>query len=249
MWRQTLEMAKAEDKHVVFVTDDRKEDWWLEKSGKTISPRPELIAEFNRFTGKHVQFYTPDSFVAVASDYIGGKISEGAIDEVRAAETAKHENALASHANRRRRRSELEVLSERERERFLYDREHERSLRYRRNALGYGGHIADDERRNMVTSSNIERFSRYGDEISAERTNDVRRRRSTFRSEKICELKMEMSAALDAREIAHIKLQESSPHNREVLMQDLTAANRYVEMLEHRIAELSNFIPRDEQEE
>ncbi|NJM11835.1 MAG: hypothetical protein HC889_08085 [Synechococcaceae cyanobacterium SM1_2_3] len=33
-------------KHIVFVTDDEKEDWWLtieSKGEKTIGPRPELL--------------------------------------------------------------------------------------------------------------------------------------------------------------------------------------------------------------
>ena len=249
LWRQTLEMAKAEDKHVVFVTDDRKEDWWLEKSGKTISPRPELIAEFNKFTGNHVKFYTPDSFVAVASDYIGGKISEGAIDEVRAAETAKQEDALANYAVGRRKRNGLENMSDRERERFLYDRESERPLRYRRNALAHGTHIADDDRSRMISYADIERFGQYRDDIFTETINDVERRRSALRSKKIRELRMEMSAALEAKEYAQRKLEQSSTHDRRELIQDLIKANRLVDVLENRLTEISNLFPHHEAEE
>ncbi len=40
VWKQILGKAKADNKPVIFITDDQKDDWWLEQSGKTIGPRP-----------------------------------------------------------------------------------------------------------------------------------------------------------------------------------------------------------------
>lgn len=60
---------------------------------------------------------------------------------------------------------------------------------------------------------------------------------------------MEMSAALEAREYAQQKLEKSSAHNREELMQDLIAATRHVEILKYRLAEISNLNSRHESEE
>ena len=38
-WRQLIEIAKAEQKSVIFVCDDRKKDWWnIEKNGRTKAP-------------------------------------------------------------------------------------------------------------------------------------------------------------------------------------------------------------------
>lgn len=45
IWRQMIDFAKAHSGPLLFVTGDTKEDWWLRVSGKTISPRPELVAE------------------------------------------------------------------------------------------------------------------------------------------------------------------------------------------------------------
>ncbi|BAZ86876.1 hypothetical protein NIES806_30930 [Dolichospermum compactum NIES-806] len=45
LWLQLIDYAKSEKKPIIFVTDDDKEDWWLESGGKTISPRPELVQE------------------------------------------------------------------------------------------------------------------------------------------------------------------------------------------------------------
>lgn len=39
LWKQTIARAKEQKKPVILVTDDAKEDWWLEAQGKTIGPR------------------------------------------------------------------------------------------------------------------------------------------------------------------------------------------------------------------
>jgi len=49
VWNQTLEFAKERSiKKLVFVTNDRKSDWWWEESGKRLGPRPELVEEARR---------------------------------------------------------------------------------------------------------------------------------------------------------------------------------------------------------
>lgn len=46
LWKEILRKAKSEDiSHVVLVTGDVKEDWWLEKRGKKLGPRKELLNE------------------------------------------------------------------------------------------------------------------------------------------------------------------------------------------------------------
>lgn len=38
VWKQLIAEAKAADKPIIFVTDDKKEDWWLEQSGERSDP-------------------------------------------------------------------------------------------------------------------------------------------------------------------------------------------------------------------
>ena len=46
LWKELLEHGKEQKRPIIFVTDDKKEDWWLKVKGRTLGPRPELIAEF-----------------------------------------------------------------------------------------------------------------------------------------------------------------------------------------------------------
>lgn len=56
-----LEMLRSAHSHLIFVTKDRKEDWWLNICGKQ-SPRPELIREMLE-CGKVFHMYTLDAFI------------------------------------------------------------------------------------------------------------------------------------------------------------------------------------------
>ena len=63
VWQQVIDRAKSKEKPVIFITDDKKEDWWLIQSGKTISPRPELVEEFKEATKKSFWMYSVSNFV------------------------------------------------------------------------------------------------------------------------------------------------------------------------------------------
>lgn len=46
LWKEIIEKAKhVEIKNVIFVTDDRKDDWWYSFSGKTHGPQADLTTE------------------------------------------------------------------------------------------------------------------------------------------------------------------------------------------------------------
>lgn len=85
VWAQLLAHAKKNGtKDVVFVSDDRKEDWWLSVSGQTIQPRPELIWEANAQGGiSDLLLYSLESFLAFANANIGAAVSDTTLDEVR----------------------------------------------------------------------------------------------------------------------------------------------------------------------
>ncbi|AMQ71349.1 PIN-like domain-containing protein [Bacillus amyloliquefaciens] len=51
LWKQIIDFAKSKKTDIIFVTDDKKEDWWSISHGKTLGPHPELIQEFRRETG------------------------------------------------------------------------------------------------------------------------------------------------------------------------------------------------------
>lgn len=83
IWFQILDMAKECQKPILFITDDKKEDWWWKVSGKTVGPRYELIKEF--FTKTNMQFYMykVDQFIKYAADYLEREVNQDVIDEIK----------------------------------------------------------------------------------------------------------------------------------------------------------------------
>lgn len=63
LWSQILDKYEAEPNDVVFVTDDRKEDWWRKISGRNLGALPALKKEFFDRTGKRVHLYSSDEFI------------------------------------------------------------------------------------------------------------------------------------------------------------------------------------------
>lgn len=83
VWLQTLEYAKEHSCSVVFITDDKKEDWWLEQSGRTISPRPELIEEFIKETEQNFWMYSVSKFIQETANINKKEVSPDIMDEIR----------------------------------------------------------------------------------------------------------------------------------------------------------------------
>ena len=87
-WNQIIEHAKKEKiETVIFITDDGKEDWWLQVESmgkKTIGPRLELIHEIRKEAGVNkFLMYQPEQFLSHANNYLNAKISPKEINEVR----------------------------------------------------------------------------------------------------------------------------------------------------------------------
>lgn len=84
LWREILLHAKNQQTPIIFVTSERKEDWWERISGKTIGPRPELLKEASECSGQRMLIYQTDRFLELASLYSGSELDSDAVDEIRA---------------------------------------------------------------------------------------------------------------------------------------------------------------------
>jgi hypothetical protein len=82
-WWQVMEISKSEQKSIIFVTDDAKEDWWHLQGDRTIGPRPELIAEFTSECNEGFYMYSSGQFLSYANMYLKEKVKRGAIREVK----------------------------------------------------------------------------------------------------------------------------------------------------------------------
>ncbi len=83
VWMQVIDKAIEMKKGVVFVTDDKKEDWWERFKGKTIGPRPELVKEFKDKSNQTFLMYQADRFLELARENLGEKVSDEIVEEIR----------------------------------------------------------------------------------------------------------------------------------------------------------------------
>lgn len=83
VWKQLIAKAKSEKKSLIFVTDDKKEDWWIEQSGRTIGPRTELREEFIGEVSKDFWMYTVDLFIEESAKVSKKQVSATVLEEIR----------------------------------------------------------------------------------------------------------------------------------------------------------------------
>lgn len=88
LWKQIIDHTKDKTiKHLVFLTDDEKEDWWwiVDSQGKKkIGPRPELVEEISREAGvDRFYMYNSEQFLQYSKQYLQADISEESIAQVR----------------------------------------------------------------------------------------------------------------------------------------------------------------------
>lgn len=86
LWNQLLRHANGQKTPIIFITNDRKDDWWWIESGKAIGPRPELRAEMFRASAHHFHMYTMENFLRHSPDYGLGVPDQAVIDEVKKVE-------------------------------------------------------------------------------------------------------------------------------------------------------------------
>jgi hypothetical protein len=64
IWKELTTLISKEKKSIMFITDDRKDDWWTIEKGKVIRPREELVKEFFEKTGIRILIYSADNFLS-----------------------------------------------------------------------------------------------------------------------------------------------------------------------------------------
>ena len=90
IWFQMIDKSKESDCDILFVTDDKKEDWWQLHNSDKIGARRELIAEFRAKTGNHlIGFFTPDRFLSTANKRKAVSVKPATIEEVKNSDLAK----------------------------------------------------------------------------------------------------------------------------------------------------------------
>ncbi|MCX5845351.1 MAG: PIN domain-containing protein [Deltaproteobacteria bacterium] len=83
IWRQIIDKANEAKKGIIFVNDDKKDDWYLIFRGKSLGPRPELIIEFLNKCSQSFYMYQADRFLEFTADYLKQEITPASVDEIR----------------------------------------------------------------------------------------------------------------------------------------------------------------------
>jgi PIN like domain len=84
IWCELLDHAESSGRPLLFVTNDKKEDWYRSQmSGKSLGPRPELIVEM-RERSPETLYHQADlgSFLFYAREYLGLSVEDETITTV-----------------------------------------------------------------------------------------------------------------------------------------------------------------------
>lgn len=89
IWSEMKALAKSNQKPVLFITDDGKDDWWwLSKEGRNEGPLPALRREFFDETGQQFYAYSPSNFLKLIGARNVGMVSSETVDQMKEAEQA-----------------------------------------------------------------------------------------------------------------------------------------------------------------
>lgn len=84
-WKEILRFAKENDKSILFVSNDVKQDWIVEVRGKKLGVQPLLLKEFYETTGKTSQLfhiYTLESFLQLINEHDKSVVSEETVKDI-----------------------------------------------------------------------------------------------------------------------------------------------------------------------
>jgi hypothetical protein len=116
VWLQLINEAKLHGKPVLFVTDERKEDWMLKgSSNEVLGPRPELVLEMLREAGVALHTVSVVGLLTEAPEYLGATVSESTIQEAKSLPVGQ----LVDIVLTKRAMQQYEALSARDQSRFM----------------------------------------------------------------------------------------------------------------------------------
>lgn len=77
IWHTLLMEASKRQVDCIFITEERKEDWWVKSKGSSFQPRPELIDEYRRRSGGRSLFLMP-----LSAALLNFAVEDGIVEEV-----------------------------------------------------------------------------------------------------------------------------------------------------------------------
>jgi hypothetical protein len=113
LWQQLCDRAAETKKPVVLVSDDQKVDWVWEERGKTLGPRPELVAEMRDRAGVGFHIYTPTRLLQIWKQREEGQeVAPAVLEEIEGSTEPEQVVALKHHSILRRYLDSINRLTE-----------------------------------------------------------------------------------------------------------------------------------------
>jgi peptidoglycan hydrolase CwlO-like protein len=104
LWKQIIYKTKKEKSPVIFITDERKMDWWWKiRDGRNMGPRQELVEEIKREASVDFHMYSSERFLSYGQNFLEESVNQKAFEEIQAMKRAEIE-----HFRRLRRERERE---------------------------------------------------------------------------------------------------------------------------------------------
>lgn len=82
IWYEIRKKAHDSKKNIIFVTDEKKEDWIWEVNGFQLGARPELVTEIQNKYGTKFSIISSSQFISLMSEMNNVKISKSSIEDV-----------------------------------------------------------------------------------------------------------------------------------------------------------------------
>ncbi|MCY2686489.1 PIN-like domain-containing protein [Salinimicrobium sp. TH3] len=84
IWNQIIDKAKKEKRNIIFITDERKGDWWWKlKDGRKTGPRQELTEEIYNIAKVEFHMYSSERFLSYGQQYLSENINKEAVEEIK----------------------------------------------------------------------------------------------------------------------------------------------------------------------
>ena len=84
LWKQILTFAERKSLPIIFVTGEKKPDWWIKKNGRIVAPHIELRREFQNYVKQPFWMYQKQHFLEITRKQLMVEIAPRSIRETNA---------------------------------------------------------------------------------------------------------------------------------------------------------------------
>ena len=83
IWKQMIDISTKRETNIIFITNEKKDDWWSKSKNRIIGPHHLLRKEFTEITQYVYYSYRLFHFLENADKYLEIKTDESAIEEIK----------------------------------------------------------------------------------------------------------------------------------------------------------------------